>query len=130
MAGQSDAKTPNIIEGWEALYSYTLLNDQLLRRAIGLYGFPRPQKLRRGSILLNAWDKNEVLDWMIANQQISFVKKALLLKAENHAPEVFAEIRGQSDTPQPPSNAPPTDSKAPANRLSDSLTVSPRWDNA
>lgn len=119
-----------MIEGWDALYSYTFLNDQLLRRAIGLYGFPRPKKIRRGSSNINTWDKNEVLDWMIANQQIPFVKKALLLKAENHAPEVFAEIRAQSDTPQPPSNAPPTDSKAQASHLSGTLTVSPRWDNA
>lgn len=54
------------ILGWEALYNYTGMSDQILRRSMALYGFPKPNKKREGSRLSNVWSRKAVAAWLLA----------------------------------------------------------------
>ncbi len=52
------------IKGWRELRGYTQMTDNLLRRAIGLYDFPKPLKIRQQSNLWCTWDRDAVETWL------------------------------------------------------------------
>lgn len=71
------------IKGWAAVKAYTCLSENMLRRALGLYGFPPPRIVRIGSTKNKVWNEEEVLAWMFANEhKHKFVRKAILKKIE------------------------------------------------
>ncbi len=59
-----------MIKGWQELFELTGMKYEILRRMIALYGFPRPEKRREGSIIFYIWNEAEVLTWL-AGRRIS-----------------------------------------------------------
>lgn len=63
------------IWGWAALIEYTQLNDQLIRRAMGHYGFPRPVKVQHGGRFVCVWDKPLVSEWLRRSHMLYFMQE-------------------------------------------------------
>lgn len=63
------------IWGWPALIEYTGLTDTLIKRAMGIYGFPKPVKVRKGKTLVNVWDEPLVSEWLNRSHMLYFMQK-------------------------------------------------------
>lgn len=61
--------------GWAAVIEYTQLNDQLIRRAMGHYGFPKPVRVRQGSKTICVWDQPLVSEWMNRSKMLYFMQQ-------------------------------------------------------
>lgn len=57
-----------MIRGWIELTDFTGLKDSILRRAMALYGFPEPVKVREGKKAINTWCPQQVAAWMRKHQ--------------------------------------------------------------
>lgn len=66
------------IWGYAPLKDFTHLEADLVRRAMAHYQFPRPVKMREGSVTRYVWDKNLVSEWMRQNHMLYFVRNARL----------------------------------------------------
>ncbi len=52
------------IVGWVGLFEVTQMSDQILRRAMGIGGFPKPYRQRKGNATYCIWDREAVYEWL------------------------------------------------------------------
>lgn len=91
------------IWGWTAVIEYTKLNDQMIKRAMALYGFPRPVRVRKGNSTINVWDEPLVSEWMRRNHMTYFMQRHRKKLQQNIPPACApAEVMLSSGLPLSP----------------------------
>ena len=68
-------KDPNKLVGWADLLHYVDRCDHVIKKLMVYWGFPKPEKVKKGKNYIVVWDKREIDAWLLTNKLPKTSKK-------------------------------------------------------